>query len=658
MMFIGRALRGGVVSFRSRRLLWSVPSLPSPDFSSPLEYDSEEQMQMQTQMIQGMLEQPTLVPTVVAGVDREGPEPQGLFAPHDLASTIGAFSPSTSRDVDDAIESALMARHEWATMTGHERCAVLLKAAELAQDRWRPLLVGAASLALGIDVESADREAVCQVANALRFNCSFAEALSREQTAGSSGGQGSGSWVRTELRPLDGFVYVATPNVSASLAMHMLSAPLAMGNTVVWKPATSSPMLLVHYHLYRLLEAAGLPNGVVNFVPAPARQAAERVLRHKALGGVHFAGTIAAGRSIATLVGANADRYDAWPRVVADCADGADGSLFAHVSADAPEVLFGMVHGTFEAGGTNPGSTHRAYVPRGLWTGLLRDLVIDHMDANEQNPFRCAPPDDPNAFAGPLGSATRYDEARRFIEAARTASDARIVSGGQCDDSLGYFVQPTVIEVDRIDHRLFVEPIAAPIIVVYAYDEALELDAAVQHCASVSRSGSGAALYANDRHAISHIGERLSASVGQLAINSPTLQTEMPGIISFGGTRHGGTNTRRGSPMSLLPWCQQHVVAESLVAHSLFNVGQHNEAQLDYAAQEYADEHREMRYGDDAQALADTLADGGQDVDVQTLRDQVQSGDSQGNDDDDDGDDDDGDDDDEYEAQRQQQRRR
>ena len=446
--------------------------------------------------------------------------------------------------MQQAIEAALAAGREWSTWSLADRAAVFLRAAELLTTTWRATLNAATMLGQSKTVIQAEIDAASELIDFWRFNPHYAEELYAEQPISSHA-----TWNQLEYRPLEGFVYAVTPFNFTSIAGNLPTAPALMGNTVVWKPA-SSAMLSAHYIL-RLLEAAGLPPGVINLVSGDAAQISSIVLDSPDLAGVHFTGSTAVFHSMWTRIGANIGRYRSYPRLVGET--GGKDFIVAHPSADPQELAVAMARGAFEYQGQKCSAASRAYVPQSLWFEVKERVVamMREMKIGDVADFR--------TFMGAVIDRKSFTKIAGYLEDAR--KNASIIHGGGATDDVGYFIEPTLVETKDPAYRLMCEEIFGPVLTVYAYPDAQwaqTLDI-VDRTSPYALTG---AVFAQDRAAVRQASHALRNAAGNFYVNDkPT--GAVVGQQPFGGARASGTNDKAGSKMNLMRWVSARAMKET-----------------------------------------------------------------------------------------------
>ncbi len=522
-----------------------VRRIPSPQNEPNLSYapGSPERAELKSRLA-AMAGERIDIPVVIGGKEiRTGALGQAVM-PHRHAHVLADWHKADAAHVKKAVEAALDARREWASWSWEDRAAVFLKAAELLTTTWRQTLNAATMLGQSKTAFQAEIDAASELIDFWRFNVGFAEELFHEQPASTHG-----IWNQSDYRPLEGFVYAVTPFNFTAIGGNLPAAPALMGCTVVWKPA-SSAMLSAHY-IVKLLEAAGLPPGVINFVPGDAAEVSSILLDHPDLGGIHFTGSTAVFNGMWQRVGQNLGKYRSYPRIVGET--GGKDFVVVHQSADAQEVAVGLVRGAFEYQGQKCSAASRAYIPRSLWPEV-RDRMVAMM-----RDIRVGDVRDFRNFMGAVIDHKAFEKISGYLKDAE--ANATIVQGGGAHGDEGYFIEPTLVETDNPSYRLLCEEIFGPVLTAYVYDddrweETLEI---VDETSPYALTG---AVFARDRRAVVDASVALRNAAGNFYINDkPT--GAVVGQQPFGGARASGTNDKAGSKMNLLRWTSVRSIKET-----------------------------------------------------------------------------------------------
>jgi 1-pyrroline-5-carboxylate dehydrogenase len=425
---------------------------------------------------------------------------------------------------------------------------VFLKAAELLATTWRDTLNASTMLCQSKTAHQAEIDSACELVDFFRFNVYFAERLYGDQPL-----SGFGAWNRVEYRPLEGFVYAITPFNFSSIAGNLPTAPAIMGNTVIWKPASSAAYSA--YYIARLLEAAGLPPGVVNFLPGKSSEITEVALSHPEFAGVHFTGSTEVFQLLWRTIGQNIAGYRTYPRIVGET--GGKNFIVAHASADPAALKVAIVRGAFEYQGQKCSAASRVYVPESMWKGLKDDLLseIDDLAMGDPTDFR--------NFMGAVIDEEAFKKISTYVEDARKTKDAELLAGGEIDGSEGYFIRPTVLRAHKPDYQTMCEEIFGPVVTLYVYSEK-DWEATLRLVDETSPYALTGSVFASDRLAIAQAERTLRHAAGNFYINDkPT--GAVVGRQPFGGSRASGTNDKAGSKMNLQRWVSARTIKETFV---------------------------------------------------------------------------------------------
>ncbi|HYO32446.1 MAG TPA: L-glutamate gamma-semialdehyde dehydrogenase [Nocardioidaceae bacterium] len=470
-----------------------------------------------------------------------------VVQPHNHAHVLGVTRAATSADAKAAIAAATDAAPAWRAMSFDDRAAIVLKAADLLSGPWRQTLNAATMLGQSKTVWQAEIDSACELIDFWRFNVHYAAQILSDQPIANS----AGVWNRTDHRPLEGFVYAITPFNFTAIAGNLPTAPALMGNTVLWKPAVTQ-QFAAHF-VMRLLEAAGMPPGVINMLPGHGAAVSEAALTHPDLAGVHFTGSTGVFQHLWRTVGENIASYRSYPRIVGET--GGKDFIVAHPSADPDVVRTAMTRGAFEYQGQKCSAASRAYVARSVWNALRDDFVSD------VNSIPMGDVTDMSNFMGAVIDDRAFSKHKAAIERAKETSHLTVLAGGEVDDSVGYFVRPTVIESTDPTDTIFDTEYFGPILSVYVYDDA-DFESTVQQMESFSQYALTGAIIAQDRGAIAWATEALRFAAGNFYINDkPT--GAVVGQQPFGGGRASGTNDKAGAALNLLRWTSPRSLKET-----------------------------------------------------------------------------------------------
>ncbi len=487
------------------------------------------------------------IPAVVGGREIRSGRTVNVVAPHRHAQVLARVHQAEPATIAAAAASAVEAQRDWATWRFEDRAAVFLKAAELLASSYRAILNGATMMGQSKTAYQAEIDSACELIDFLRFNVHFAEQIYREQP-----GSAPGIWNRMDHRPLEGFVYAITPFNFTAIGGNLPTAPALMGNAVVWKPAATAS--LSNFHFHRLLTEAGLPPGVINFVPGNAVDISNALLTERMLAGIHFTGSTAVFHSLWKTVGGNLDRYHGYPRLVGET--GGKDFVVAHASADVDALAVALVRGAFEYQGQKCSAASRAYIPDTAWPAV-RERMVEMMRT-----IRMGDVADFRNFMGAVIDARAFAKIKGYLDAARSDAGVTIVAGGGSDDSVGWFVEPTLLQAEDPKYRLMCEEIFGPVLTVHVYPERrwAETLTLVDETSPYALTG---AVFAQDRAALVQADRALRNAAGNYYVNDkPT--GAVVGQQPFGGARASGTNDKAGSILNLLRWVSPRSIKETL----------------------------------------------------------------------------------------------
>ena len=484
------------------------------------------------------------IPIIIGGKEiRTGDLAQAVM-PHDHKHVLADWHRASPAHVHQAIAAAKLAGSDWANWAWEDRAAVFLRAAELLATTWRQTVNASTMLGQSKTAFQAEIDSACELIDFWRFNPAYAQELHAEQPLSTSA-----MWNQLDYRALEGFVYAVTPFNFTSIAGNLPTAPALMGNTVVWKPAGIS--MLSGYYIMKLLEEAGLPPGVINFVPGDAVAISDIALSHRDLAGVHFTGSTRVFNSMWQTIGASMSTYASYPRIVGET--GGKDFIVAHASADAAALAVAIVRGGFEYQGQKCSAASRVYVPRSLWPDVKDRCVamMEQVKVGDITDFR--------NFMGAVIDQKAFTKISGYIDDAR--QNATIIAGGKVDGSTGYFVHPTLIETADPSYRLLCEEIFGPVVTVHVYDDA-KWEETLRIVDTTSPYALTGAVFANDRHAVRQAMTMLRNAAGNFYVNDkPT--GAVVGQQPFGGARGSGTNDKAGSKLNLVRWVSARSIKET-----------------------------------------------------------------------------------------------
>ncbi len=500
------------------------------------------------QCIADMLGERTEIPLIIGGEEVLTGNTGQCVCPHDHGHVLATYHKAGEKEVGEAIEASQKAWAEWSEMEWEARAAVLLKAADLLSGPWRDTLNAATMLNQSKTVFQAEIDSACELVDFWRFNPHYMRKVYEEQP-----GSVAGLWDRVEYRALEGFVFAVTPFNFTSIAGNLPTAPALMGNTVVWKPASTS--VLSGYYVMKILEAAGMPPGVINFVPGSGGQVGDPVMASPHLAGIHFTGSTAVFHGMWRTIGERIADYRSYPRIVGET--GGKDFIFAHESARVESLATALVRGAFEYQGQKCSAASRAYIPMSLW-----QEVRDRLEADLAR-IKMGTPVDFSNFMCAVIDESSFDNIMSYVDYAREHPQLDVLFGGSGDKSTGYFVDPTVVVSRDPGSKLMCEEIFGPLLTIHVYDED-DLDETLRACDTTSPYALTGAIFARDRKVIVEMANRLRHSAGNFYINDkPT--GAVVGQQPFGGSRASGTNDKAGSALNLQRWTSLRAIKETFV---------------------------------------------------------------------------------------------
>ena len=489
------------------------------------------------------------IPMVINGKEVKTENKVTINSPQDHQHNLGFYYKGDMSHVDEAINSAIAAREKWNNLGWEHRAAIFLKAADLIAGPYRDRLNAATMIAQSKNVHQAEIDAACEFIDFLRFNVEFMTEMYSEQPVSDSG-----VWNRSEYRPLEGFCFAVTPFNFTAISGNLPTCMAMMGNVVVWKP--SDKQVYSAKVIMDILIEAGLPDGVINMIYTDGKETAEKVFTHPDFAGLHFTGSTTVFQNMWKMMGDNIHKYKTYPRIVGET--GGKDFIMVHPSANVDAVATAMVRGAFEYQGQKCSAASRAYVPKSLWNDVK--AVME----SQMKTIKMGSPEDPSNFVNAVIDKNSFEKCKGYIERAEKSSDAKVIIGGKCDDSKGWFVEPTVIEASNPRYESVCEEIFGPILSVYVYEdkdwkETLKL---VDETSPYSLTG---AIFSQDRYAIDEAYKALENAAGNFYINDkPT--GAVVGQQPFGGARASGTNDKAGSKMNLLRWVSVRSIKETFVS--------------------------------------------------------------------------------------------
>ncbi len=526
----------------------AIPRPPAP-LNEPVRHyapGTPERAGLRAALRQMRAEEHTVLPTI-GGRRVETGRTAEMRPPHDLAHRLGQFHKVTGAHVESAIRAALDARHDWMRMAWTDRAAIFLKAADLLAGPYRDRMNAATMLGQSKNPYQSEIDAACELIDFWRYNVHFAAGIYEEQPFSPPG-----VWNRVEYRPLEGFVFAVTPFNFTSIAGNLPTAPALMGNTVLWKPASTA--MLSAGVIMEILEAAGLPPGVVNLVPGDGADVGDPVFASPHFGGLHFTGSTGTFNGFWKTISDNVGRYRSYPRVVGET--GGKDFIVAHASADVQALATAIVRGSFEYQGQKCSAASRIYVPEPLWPEVRR-AMLDQLAEVTMGPV-----EDFSNFVNAVIDRKSYDTITAYVERAKTAGGVEVVAGGghRADD--GYFIEPTVLRVDDPHYETMEQELFGPVASVYVAPQAMAFDELLALVDRTSPYALTGAVFAQDRAALARATDRLVDAAGNFYLNDkPT--GAVVGQQPFGGARGSGTNDKAGSHVNLLRWTSLRAIKET-----------------------------------------------------------------------------------------------
>ncbi|MGZ5196402.1 MAG: L-glutamate gamma-semialdehyde dehydrogenase [Kaistella sp.] len=489
------------------------------------------------------------IPMIIDGKEVTTKNKVAISSPQDHQHNLGFYYKGSMKHVDEAINTALAAREKWNNLGWEQRAAIFLKAADLVAGPYRDRLNAATMIGQSKNVHQAEIDAACEFIDFLRYNVEFMTEIYSDQPVSDSG-----IWNRSEYRPLEGFCFAVTPFNFTAIAGNLPTCMAMMGNVVVWKP--SDKQILSAKIIMDILTEAGLPAGVINMIFTDGKETAERVLAHRDFAGLHFTGSTTVFQDMWKKIGNNIHQYKTYPRIVGET--GGKDFVMVHPSANVEAVATGLVRGSFEYQGQKCSAASRAYIPKSLWKDVKK--VMD----SQLKTVKMGSPEDPSNFVNAVIDQNSFEKCKGYIERAEKSKEAKVIFGGKCDDTKGWFVEPTVIETTNPKYESVCEEIFGPILSIYVYEdkdwkETLKL---VDETSPYSLTGS---IFAQDRYAIDEAYKALENAAGNFYINDkPT--GAVVGQQPFGGARASGTNDKAGSKMNLMRWVSVRSIKETFVS--------------------------------------------------------------------------------------------
>ncbi len=499
--------------------------------------------------LQELKREVTEIPVIVGGEEIKTGNMGKRTSPEDHNLLLAEYHKAGDEEIEKAIQASMDAKDAWAHMPWEERVAIFLKAADLVAGPYRSTINAATMLGQGKNIYQAEIDAACELIDFLRFNAYFMSEIMKEQPHSPDN-----TWNRMDYRPLDGFVFAVTPFNFTAIAGNLPTAPAMAGNTVIWKPASSA--VYSAYLFMKILEEAGLPKGVINFLPGSGAEIGEKILPHKDLAGVHFTGSTKTFQYMWKTIGKNISGYRNYPRIVGET--GGKDFVVVHPSADIRPIAAALVRGAFEYQGQKCSAASRAYVPKSLWPKIKEEFIAltKELKVGSTEDFR--------NFVNPVIDKKSFEKITSYIDFAKESKEAEILLGGTYDDSIGYFVDPTIIETTNPRFKTMVEEIFGPVITMYVYEDE-KYDEILHECDQATDYALTGSIFAKDREAVIKAEKVLQQAAGNFYINDkPTgsIVNQQP----FGGARASGTNDKAGSKLNMQRWMSARSIKETYIA--------------------------------------------------------------------------------------------
>lgn len=499
--------------------------------------------------IKNLESSPLDIPIIIGGKEIRTGKTGRCIQPHDHGSLLATYHMAGAKEVQMAIEASQEAKADWEAMSFQMRGSIFIKAAELLATKYRYILNAATMLNQSKNAFQAEIDSACELVDFFKFNTYFMQELYKDQPMYSPAGMLN----YCQYRALEGFVFAVTPFNFTSIAGNLPTAPAMMGNTVLWKPASTA--VYSGYFVMKLLHEAGVPDGVINFLPGSGSEVGNPVMESELFSGIHFTGSTKVFHGMWKSIGENIQKYKTYPRIVGET--GGKDFLVAHSSADVEALAVAVLRGAFEYQGQKCSALSRTYLPRGIW-GDLKERLVEQLKTVTMGPVQ-----DFGNFMNAVIDKSTFDKTKGYIDRARASTEAEIIFGGGCDDSTGYFIEPTVILTTNPNYESMIEELFAPVLTVYIYEDA-EYEDALRLCDKSSIYGLTGAVFAQDRYAITKAFDILTHAAGNFYINDkPT--GAVVGQQPFGGSRGSGTNDKAGSMLNLQRWTSVRTVKETFV---------------------------------------------------------------------------------------------
>ncbi len=496
------------------------------------------------------------IPLIIGGKEIKTGNTDTVVMPHDHKHILATYHKARKEDVELAIDTAMKAKEQWMDISWIERASIMYKAADLISKKYRYVLNAATMLGQNKNAFQAEIDAACETIDFLRFNVHFASEIFNNQP-----GLGDNNINRLEYRSLEGFVFTVSPFNFTAIASNLNTSVVMMGNTTVWKPATTS--LLSSYYLMKIFKEAGVPDGVINFIPGSGAMIGDIVLHHRDLAGIHFTGSTATFNHLWKTVGNNVENYKSYPKLVGET--GGKDFIFAHSSSDPNELATAIVSGAFEYQGQKCSAASRAYIPQSIFEETKK-YIIEKVAAMKMGDVS-----DLDNFINAVIDEKSFDNIMGYINYAKESADAEIIAGGRGDKSVGYFIEPTVLVTTDPHFKTMEEEIFGPVMTLYVYEDE-KFDETLELCDNTSPYALTGSIFARDKYAIVKACKALRYAAGNFYYNDKP-SGAMVGLQPFGGARGSGTNDKAGSSLNLLRWVSPRTIKETLLSPTDFKYG-------------------------------------------------------------------------------------
>ncbi len=527
----------------------AIFEVPFPTNEPILAYapNSKEKAELK-KALEELAKNPVEIPLMIGSEAVKTGDVEEIRSPHNKSLVLGKYHKAGEKEIKKIIEVALEARKKWSEMEWYDRASIFLRSAELLATKYRYIMNAATMHGQSKTAFQAEIDSACELIDFLRFNTYYMQEIYKEQPWSSKG-----IWNRVEYRPMEGFIFAVTPFNFTAIGGNLPTSPAMMGNVVLLKPASTA--MLSSYYFMQVLKEAGLPDGVINMVPGRGSLIGNLVLPHPELAGIHFTGSTSTFQTMWKTVGENIAKYKTYPRIVGET--GGKDFVFVHNSANIDALVVALVRGSFEYQGQKCSAASRAYIPKSIWETVKKKLIdmTKTIKMGDVNDFR--------NFMGAVIDQSAFNSIKEYIEFAKNSKEAEIIVGGKCDDSKGYFIEPTVIHTTNPHFKTMEEEIFGPVLTIYVYDDN-KYEEALELCDKTSMYALTGSIFSDNREATNFAYKKLRNSAGNFYINDkPT--GAVVGQQPFGGGRASGTNDKAGSKVNLLRWVSQRAIKETFV---------------------------------------------------------------------------------------------